>query len=74
AGPLTLAVLPLAGLWNIIIYRVQSRMIHEQGMKVRHNPGGLLFYLLAYTVVMQPVCVWGYWSELLGLTKKWGTK
>ncbi|MBA3835455.1 MAG: glycosyltransferase family 2 protein, partial [Sphingomonas sp.] len=74
AGPMTLAVLPLAGLWNIIIYRVQSRMIHEQGMKVRHNPGGLLFYLLAYTVVMQPVCVWGYWSELLGLTKKWGTK
>lgn len=74
AGPMTLAVLPLAGLWNIIIYRVQSRMIHAQGMKVRHNPGGLLFYLLAYTVVMQPVCVWGYWSELLGLTKKWGTK
>jgi biofilm PGA synthesis N-glycosyltransferase PgaC len=49
-------------------------MVHAQGMKVRHNPGGLLFYLLAYTVVMQPVCVWGYWSELLGLTKKWGTK
>jgi len=74
AGPMTLAVLPLAGLWNIVIYRIQSRMMTEQGLKVRHNPGGLVFYLLAYTLLMQPVCVWGYWAEVLGLTKKWGTK
>jgi poly-beta-1,6-N-acetyl-D-glucosamine synthase len=74
AGPMTLAVLPLAGLWNIIIYRIQTRMFRDQGMSVRHNPGGLLFYLLAYTVVMQPVCVWGYASELAGMRKRWGTK
>jgi biofilm PGA synthesis N-glycosyltransferase PgaC len=74
AGPMTLAVLPLAGLWNIIIYRIQTRMFRDQGMQVRHNPGGLVFYLLAYTLVMQPVCVWGYASELAGLRKKWGTK
>jgi len=74
AGPMTLAVLPLAGMWNIIIYRIQNDMMKEQGLTVRRNPGGLVFYLLAYTIVMQPVCVWGYWSELLGLTKKWGTK
>lgn len=74
AGPMTLAVLPLAGLWNLVIYRVQNKMMQEQGLKVRHNPGGLVFYLFVYTLLMQPVCVWGYWSELLGLTKKWGTK
>jgi biofilm PGA synthesis N-glycosyltransferase PgaC len=74
AGPMTLAVLPLAGLWNLVIYRVQRQMMHDQGLKVRHNPGGLIFYLLVYAVLMQPICVWGYWSELLGLTKKWGTK
>ena len=74
AGPMTLAVLPLAGFWNLVIYRIQSRMMEGQGLKVRHNPGGLVFYLLVYTLLMQPVCVWGYWSELLGLTKKWGTK
>lgn len=74
AGPMTLAVLPFAGLWNLVIYRVQSRTMAEQDLKVRRNPAGLLFYLLAYTLLMQPVCVWGYWSELLGLTKKWGTK
>lgn len=74
AGPMTLAVLPLAGLWNLVIYRVQRQMMQDQGLKVRHNPGGLVFYLLIYALVMQPVSVWGYWSELLGLTKKWGTK
>jgi biofilm PGA synthesis N-glycosyltransferase PgaC len=74
AGPMTLALLPLAALWNLVIYRIQSRMMKDQDLKVRHNPGGLVFYLLVYTILMQPVCVWGYCSELLGLTKKWGTK
>ena len=71
---MTLAVLPLAGLWNLIIYRIQSRMFHEQGLSVRHNPMGLIFYLLVYTIIMQPVCVWGYAVEAAGLRKKWGTK
>jgi biofilm PGA synthesis N-glycosyltransferase PgaC len=74
AGPMTLAVLPLAGVWNLVIYRIQSRMLQEQGLKVRRNRGGLAFYLFVYTILMQPVCVWGYWSEILGLAKKWGTK
>ena len=74
AGPMTLAVLPLAAAWNLVIFRIQSRMMHDQGLKVRRNPHGLAFYLLVYTVLMQPICVWGYCSELLGLAKKWGTK
>jgi len=74
AGPLTLAVLPLAALWNIFIFRVQRRMFHREGLKVRRNLGGFLFYALGYSLVMQPVCVWGYCAELLGMRKKWDTK
>lgn len=74
AGPMTLAVLPLAGLWNLVIYRAQKRMVRRQGVDLRHNRGGLVFYLLVYTLLMQPVCVWGYAAEIMGLTKKWGTK
>ncbi len=74
AGPMTLAVLPFAALWNFIIYRAQSDMFVRRGLKVRHNPIGLVFYLLAYTLVMQPVCVWGYLTEMAGVRKKWGTK
>jgi len=74
AGPMTLAVLPLAGLWNIIIYRTQSKMFNAQGLKVRHNPFGFIFYLFFYTLMMQPICVWGYASEIAGRRKNWGTK
>jgi len=74
AGPVTLAVLPLAGLWNLIIYRKQSRMLKRQQIELDPSWRGLLFYLFVYTVAMQPVCVWGYASELAGRAKKWGTK
>jgi poly-beta-1,6-N-acetyl-D-glucosamine synthase len=74
AGPMTLAVLPLAGLWNLIIYRKQSRMFRKQGLTVRHNPLGFVFYLFFYTLIMQPICVWGYASEIFGARKNWGTK
>jgi poly-beta-1,6-N-acetyl-D-glucosamine synthase len=74
AGPMTLAVLPLAALWNVIIYRKQTAMFRKQGLKVRHNPLGFVFYLFFYTLIMQPICVWGYASEIFGTRKNWGTK
>lgn len=74
AGPLTVAVLPLTVLWNGIIFRIQSRVFAREGLLVRRNVGGFLFYALAYSLLMQPVCVWGYLAELLGLRKKWDTK
>ena len=74
AGPLTLAVLPLAALWNMFIFSIQRRMFHREGLSVRRNFGGFLFYALGYSLVMQPVCVWGYGAELLGTSKKWDTK
>ena len=74
AGPLTLAVLPLAMLWNSVIYRVQRQVFAEQHLKIRRNARGFLFFSLAYSLLMQPVCVWGYCAELLGLRKAWDTK
>jgi biofilm PGA synthesis N-glycosyltransferase PgaC len=74
AGLMTLTVIPIAILWNSIIFKAQARMFREQGLRVRHNPRGLLFYLVIYALMMQPMCVWGYAVESLGLRKKWGTK
>jgi biofilm PGA synthesis N-glycosyltransferase PgaC len=71
---MTLLVLPLAMLWNLIIFRVQARMFRSQSLKVRRNFGGFLFYSLAYTMILQPVCVLGYAKEALGVRKTWGTK
>ena len=73
-GLMTLLVLPLAVLWNAFIYRVQHRMFKRQDLKVRSNPLGFLVYMLVYSMILQPICVWGYVSELAGLRKNWGTK
>lgn len=74
AGILTLLVLPLAALWNYVIFLVQQKMFKKQDLEVRDNIGGFLFYVLGYSLLMQPVCVWGYVSELFGMSKRWGTK
>ncbi|MBU1539032.1 MAG: glycosyltransferase [Alphaproteobacteria bacterium] len=74
AGPLTLAVLPLAVIWNWVIFRVQRRMLEEQGLRVRRNRRGFILYVFAYSLLMQPVCVAGYFAQFAGLRKVWGTK
>lgn len=74
AGPMTLLVLPMAFLVNYLMYAIQSRMFRAQGLKVRHNPLGLVVYTLFYGIVLQPGCVMGYFAELLRLRKRWGTK
>jgi len=60
--------------WNIIIFRIQREMFQDKGLHVRRNVGGFLFYVLVYAILMQPICLWGYVSELTGQRKKWGTK
>lgn len=75
AGPLTLFVLPLAMLVNFIMYDVQAEMFRKQGLKVRKNMFGFIFYSLLYGMILQPACVLGYLKELLiGSKKSWGTK
>lgn len=74
AGPMTLLVLPLGMVVNYIMFRIQSRMFVEQGLKVRRNIGGFMFYALFYGLVLQPACVLGYCQEILNRAKTWGTK
>jgi biofilm PGA synthesis N-glycosyltransferase PgaC len=73
-GPLTLALLPMALGINFVMYRVGSRMFDGNGLQVRRNPKGFLIYAFAYSLILQPACVAGYFSELFGLRKTWGTK
>ena len=74
AGPQTLFLLPLALVWNGVIFNIQLKMFQSKGLHVRRNIVGLLFYVLVYAILMQPVCLWGYISELAGARKNWGTK
>jgi len=73
-GPMTLAVLPLGALWNLVIFRIQSRMFRRQGLRERHRWGQFLMFAAGYSLILQPVCMWGYTKEFLKMRKTWGTK
>jgi biofilm PGA synthesis N-glycosyltransferase PgaC len=74
AGPMTLVLLPLAGLINILMFSIGRKMFDANGLTVRRNIVGFLTYTLAYSVFLQPACLLGYVSELLELKKSWGKK
>ncbi|MGA9582706.1 MAG: glycosyltransferase [Allosphingosinicella sp.] len=72
AGPMTLLVLPLAALWNLVIFRIQMRMLRRAGIEMERSLGGFALFALAYPLLMQPVSLWGYVAELTGRRKEWG--
>lgn len=74
AGPMTLALIPLSLLMNAVMFRVGVALFDRQGLRVRRNPVGFTLYALVYSLVLQPACLWGYASELIGARKSWGTK
>ncbi|MCC8400391.1 glycosyltransferase [Paraburkholderia sp. MMS20-SJTN17] len=74
AGPMTLLVLPMAIVINGIMFRIQSGMFTEQGLKVRRNWLGFIYYSLFYGLILQPACVVGYVQEFITRSKRWGTK
>ena len=67
AAPITLAWLPMALGVNYLMYRVGSQMFAANGLRVRRNLSGFLTYALVYSMILQPACVAGYFSEILGL-------
>lgn len=74
AGPMTLSLLPMAFLLNWQMYLKGRAMFRAESLKVRTNVLGFIFYVFAYGLILQPACVYGYFSELFNLRKTWGTK
>ncbi|WP_254598809.1 glycosyltransferase [Polynucleobacter tropicus] len=73
-GPMTLTLLPMAFLLNWQMYLRGQKMFEAEHLHVRRNIFGFVFYVFAYGLVLQPACVYGYFSEFLNLKKTWGTK
>jgi poly-beta-1,6-N-acetyl-D-glucosamine synthase len=73
-GPMTLSLLPMAFLLNWQMYLKGRAMFRSENLKVRANAFGFIFYVFAYGLILQPACVYGYFSELFNLRKSWGTK
>lgn len=73
-GPMTLALLPIAMAMNYIMFYIGKRMFEPINLRVRVNFVGFFIYTLGYSLIMQPICLAGYLSELAKLKKTWGTK
>ncbi len=73
-GPMTLSLLPMAFLLNWQMYLKGKAMFEAEHLKIRANILGFIFYVFAYGLVLQPACVYGYFSEVFNLRKTWGTK
>lgn len=73
-GPMTIALIPMAFLLNIVMYNRSKATFVQENLHIRKNYLGFIFYVLAYGIVLQPACVWGYISEIFNLRKHWGTK
>lgn len=73
-GPMTLALLPMAFLLGYLNYSIETRMFKSMNLRVRKNITGFLFYVLAYSFILQPASILGYLDEVLKTRKKWGTK
>lgn len=74
AGPMTLAVLPIALVLNMIWFYGQRDMFAQHHLSVRKNKLGFVFYFLFYYLLMVPACIYGYLSEIFNIKKVWGTK
>jgi biofilm PGA synthesis N-glycosyltransferase PgaC len=73
-GPMTLALLPMGFAMNYLMYCVGNKSFKHHDLKVRRNLPGFFIYTLAYSLIMQPACLIGYTSEIMGTKKTWGTK
>jgi biofilm PGA synthesis N-glycosyltransferase PgaC len=58
----------------MVMYNRGKAMFASENLRIRKNYFGFIFYILAYGLVLQPACVWGYLSEIFNLKKNWGAK
>jgi biofilm PGA synthesis N-glycosyltransferase PgaC len=73
-GPMTLSLFPIALFVNWIMYRIEGKMFHLQKLIVRRNVLGFLIYIFPYSIILQPAAVVGYFYQIVGAKKVWGTK
>lgn len=71
-GPMTIIMFPITLLFFGIMHIVEYNNVFKQlGLKVRKHYLGLLMYMLLYSVILSPVCVYGYLQEFIGTRRKW---
>ena len=55
AGPYTLAVIPIALIYNAVFFHTQRKIFHNLKLSIRHNISGFVMYVLFYQFIMAPL-------------------
>ena len=71
AGPMTLSLLPMAFLFNWQMELKGKTLFREEHLTIRKNVFGFTAYVFFYGLILQPTCVYGYFSEFFKLRKSW---
>lgn len=71
-GPMTLILFPVTILMYLVMYLSEKRRVFDIfGLKVRRNVLSLLIFTLAYSIILSPVCLFGYFQEFFKLKRTW---
>ena len=71
-GWTTLLLSPVTILIFAIMYYSEYKRVYQKlKLKVSNNYFSFIFFLLFYSIIMSPICVWGYLQEFLKLKRIW---
>lgn len=71
-GPMTLLLMPLTLLEFLVMHLSEKKRVFDSvGLKVRKNILGFIMYFLFFSIILSPVCVYGYVQEFIGSKRKW---
>ncbi|TML94215.1 MAG: glycosyltransferase family 2 protein [Actinobacteria bacterium] len=70
-GPMTAAVLPISLVIALTMYLRQRAVFRLLGLRIRRNILGFVLYVLVYQLVMSPISVSGYATELVRARRVW---
>lgn len=72
AGPMTLILFPLTLiLFGVMLASEYFRVFKPLGLKIRKHYLSLFIFILTYSVILSPACIWGYLQEFLGTKRRW---
>jgi poly-beta-1,6-N-acetyl-D-glucosamine synthase len=70
-GPMTAAVLPISLTIALTMYARQRAVFRTLGLRIRRNLLGFVLYVLLYQLLMSPISVSGYATELVRARRVW---
>lgn len=71
-GPMTLILFPITLLLFLIMFISEHKRVFKMyGLKIRKHFIGFFCYCIFYSIILSPVCIWGYLQEFIGTKRKW---